>query len=167
MTMKYEFPKISRARIKVIDITSKIIGDGSTNDPTEEEKAWIDTMASNAPELEVKKKKLSVCALADIEDYDANSVKVKYDGVTYTVKKPTNSLQIARARERSIMEAFEALNAQHCVCIGAVPCARDFFGVPVEAIGLLAQVAENFFAVATGFQRQRNFSRGKAGPRGP
>ena len=143
--MKYEFPRITRARVKAIDIESKIVGDGTTNDPTEEEKAWIDIIASSAPELEVKKKKLYVCTIADIEEYDANGVKVKYDGVMYSIKKPANSLQIARARERSVMDALEALNAQHCVCIGAVPCSRDFAGVPVEAIGLLAQVAENFF----------------------
>ena len=143
--MKYEFPRITRARIKTVNADSKIIGDGTTDDPTEEEKAWLDIIASDAPELEVKKKKLYVCAITDIEEYDANGVKVKYDGVTYTIKKPANSLQIARARERSVMDALEALNAQHCVCVGAIPCTRDFAGVPVEAIGLLAQVAENFF----------------------
>ena len=143
--MKYEFPRISRARVKAVNVESDVIGDGSTNDPTEEEKAWIDIISSTAPELEVKKKKLYVCALADIVEYDANAVKVQYDSIVYTIKKPSNSLQIARAREHSTMNAFEALNAQHCVCIGAIPCARDFFGVPVEAITLLAQVAENFF----------------------
>jgi len=143
--MKYEFPRISRARLKTIDTESKVIGDGSTNDPTEEEKAWLDILTSTAPELEVKKKKLSVCSFADVVEYDSSAVKVNYDGVTYTVKKPSNSLQIARMRERSVMDAFEALNAQHCVCIGAVPCSRDFSGVPVEAISLLASVAESFF----------------------
>jgi hypothetical protein len=143
--MNYDFPKISRARIKTVNADSKIIGDGTTNDPTEEERAWIDIVASTAPELEVKKKKLLVCAEADIAEYDANSVKVNYDGVTYTIKKPSNSLQIARMRERSVMAAFEALNAQHCVCIGAVPLATDFLGVPVEVIRLLAAVAESFF----------------------
>jgi hypothetical protein len=143
--MKYEFPKISRARIKVIDVESKTIGDGSTSDPTEEEKAWIDIMTSTAPELEVRKKKLSVCTIADIEDFDANSVRVKYDSIIYTIKKPANSLQIARMRERSVMAAFEALNAQYCICVGAVPCPPDFFGVPVEVIALLSAVAESFF----------------------
>jgi hypothetical protein len=143
--MKYEFPRITRARIKIVDFESKTTGDGSTNEPTEEEKAWIDIMKSDAPELEVKKKKLSVCSLADVVEYNADSVKARYDGVVYTIKKPTNSLQIARMRERSVMDAFEALNAQHCVCVGAVPCARDFSGVPVEVIGLLSAVAESFF----------------------
>ena len=143
--MQYEFPKISRARIKTINVDSKVIGDGTTDDPTEEEKAWMDIVASTAPELEVRKKKLLVCTDADIEDYDANSVKVRYDGVTYIIKKPANSLQIARAREHSVMAAFEVLNAQGCVCVGAVPFAKDFFGVPVEVIRLLSTVAENFF----------------------
>ena len=49
--MKYEFPRITRARVKAIDIESKIVGDGTTNDPTEEEKAWIDIIASSAPVL--------------------------------------------------------------------------------------------------------------------
>jgi pyruvate-formate lyase-activating enzyme len=143
--MVYEFPKISRARIKAINTESKVIGDGTTEDPTEEEKAWMDIIASSAPELEVKQKKLLVCTNADVEEYDANSVKVKYDGVSYTIKKPANSLQIARARERSVMAALEVLNAQSCICVGAVPLARDFSGVSVEVIRLLASVAEDFF----------------------
>jgi len=143
--MKYEYPRISRARIKMIDADSKNIGDGSTADPTEEERAWIDIMSSTAPELETKKKKLSVCAHADITEYDSNSVKFMYDNMIYVVKKPTNSLQIARARERSIIDAVEVLNNQHCICAGSVPLAKDFNNVPVEVIGLLSSVAENFF----------------------
>jgi hypothetical protein len=141
----YEFPKISRARLKTINVDSKITGDGSTDDPTEEEKAWIDIMKSTAPELEVKKKKLGVCAQADIVEYDANAVKVQYDGVIYTIKKPTNSLQIARAYERGVMSAFESLVSQFCVCVGAVPCKADLSDLPVEVIRLLSVVAENFF----------------------
>ena len=141
----YEFPKITRARLKVINADSKTIGDGSNDDPTEEERAWLDIMSSDAPELEVKKKRLSVCVIADVVDYNTDSVRVIYDGVTYTVKKPTNSLQIARARERSIMAAFETLAAQFCVCVGAVPVKTNFDGVPVEVIQLLASVAERFF----------------------
>ena len=140
-----EFPKITRARLKIINTDSTVIGDGSTDDPTEEEKQWLNIMTSDAPEMEVKKRKVSVCALADIVEYDSNSVKVLYDGVTYIVKKPTNSLQIARARERSIMAAFETLAAQFCVCVGAVPVKSDFSGVSVEVIQLLATVAERFF----------------------
>lgn len=143
--MAYDFPKFSRARIKVVDAESKTIGDGTTSDPTEEEKAWIDIMSSTAPELETRKKKLAVCAYADVVEYDANSVKFSYDGQTFVIKKPSNSLQIARARERSIMDALEALNAQHCILIGAVPIAKDFSSVPAEVIGLMARIAESFF----------------------
>ena len=143
--MKFEYPKISRARIKAIDADSKTVGDGKTSDPTEEEKAWIDIMKSDAPELETRKKKLSVCAFADVEEYNADSVKFKYDGALYVVKKPTNSLQIARAYERSVTDALEALNSQRCICKGALPIAKDFSDVPVEVIKLLSSVAESFF----------------------
>lgn len=143
--MKYEYPKITRARLHSVDADSKIVGDGSTPDPTEEEKAWLTIMTSTAPELETKKKKLSVCSLADIVEYDANAVKFSYDGAVYTIKKPTNSLQIARAYERSKIDALEALNAQLCIHAGALPIAKDFSNVPVEVVGLLASVAENFF----------------------
>ena len=143
--MKYEFPKISRARLHVIDADSKTVGDGSTPDPTEEEKAWLNIMTSTAPELETKKKKLSVCSLADIVEYDTNAVKFSYDSAVYTIKKPTNSLQIARAYERSKIDALEALNAQLCVCAGALPVAKDFSNVPAEVVGLLAAIAERFF----------------------
>lgn len=143
--MKYEFPKISRARLKVIDAKSQKIGDGTTPDPTEEEKAWIDIMASDAPELETRQKKLAVCTLADVEEYDDGHVKFSYDGKTYAIKKPANSLQIARARERSVVEAVEVLASQHCICIGAVPVPKDFSGIPVEVIGIITSVAERFF----------------------
>ena len=143
--MTPELPKITQARLQVINSDSKTIGDGSTDDPTEEEKAWIDIIASTAPELDVKKKRVSVCAIADVVEYDANAVKVKYDGVIYTIKKPTNSLQIARARERSAMTAFEVLAAQFCVLAGGAPCKSDLSNLPVEAILLLSNVADRFF----------------------
>ena len=143
--MTPELPKITQARLQVVNADSKIIGDGTTDDPTAEEKAWIDIIASTAPELDVKKKRVSVCAIADVVEYDANAVKVKYDGVVYTVKKPTNSLQIARARERSAMAAFETLAAQFCVLVGGVPCKSDLSNLPVEAIMLLSNVADRFF----------------------
>lgn len=143
--MMPEFPKITQARLQVINSDSKIIGDGTTDDPTEEERAWIDLIASTAPELDVKKKRVSVCALADVVEYDTNAVKVKYDGVVYTIKKPSNSLQIARARERSAMAAFETLAAQFCVLVSGVPCKSDLSNLPVEAIILLSNVADRFF----------------------
>jgi hypothetical protein len=143
--MMPEYPKITQARLQVINSDSKIIGDGTTDDPTEEERAWIDLIASTAPELDVKKKRVSVCALADVVEYDTNVVKVKYDGVVYTIKKPSNSLQIARARERSAMAAFETLAAQFCVLVSGVPCKSDLSNVPVEAIILLSNVADRFF----------------------
>jgi len=140
-----ELPKITQARLQVINSDSKTIGDGSTDDPTEEEKAWIDIIASTAPELDVKKKRVSVCAIADVVEYDTNAVKVKYDGVVYTIKKPSNSLQIARARERSAMAAFETLAAQFCVLEGVAPCKADLSNLPVEVIILLSNVADRFF----------------------
>jgi hypothetical protein len=143
--MKFEFPKISLQRIKVVNSDSKIVGDGTTSDPTEEEMAWIEIMRNDAPELAIKKKRLSVCAIADIKEYDNEQVKFSYDGVTYTIKKPVNSLQIARVRENSIMDALEVLNLQRCIVIGAVPIPKDFSGISVEVIQLLAKITESFF----------------------
>jgi len=140
-----DLPKITQARLQVVNADSKIIGDGTTDDPTEEEKAWIDIIASTAPELDVKKKRVSTCAIADVVEYDANAIKVRYDGIIYTIKKPSNSLQIARARERSAMAAFETLAAQFCVLVGGAPCKSDLSNLPVEAIILLSNVADRFF----------------------
>jgi hypothetical protein len=140
-----EFPRITRARLQTVNSDSKDIGNGSTSDPTEEERAWIDIMRNEAPEMAVKKKRLSVCALADIVEYNNELVKFSYDGTVYTIKKPVNSLQIARAREVSIMDALETLNFQRCISIGAVPIPKDFAGVSVEVIQLLSKIAENFF----------------------
>jgi len=143
--MTFELPKITQARIQIINADSKTIGDGTTDDPTAEERAWLDLIASTAPELDVKKKRVSVCAIADVVEYDTNSVQVRYDGIIYTIKKPTNSLQIARARERSAMAAFETLAAQFCVLVNGIPCKTDFSNLPVEAIILLSNVADRFF----------------------
>ena len=140
-----DLPKISQARLQSINADSKIVGDGLTDDPTAEEKAWMDIIASNAPELDVKKKRVSVCAIADVIEYDTNAVTIQYDGIKYTLKKPINSLQIARARERSAMAAFETLAAQFCVLVGGIPCKSDLSGLPVEVIILLTNVADRFF----------------------
>ena len=143
--MKKDFPIISRARIKAVDVESRNIGDGTTSDPTEAERAWIDLMTSTAPELETRKKRAFVCAVADVVEYDNDHVVVSYDGTKYTIRKPSNSLQIARAREYSVMDALEALNTQRCITVGAVPLPKDFGGVPTEVIGILSSVAEKFF----------------------
>lgn len=140
-----ELPKITQARLQLINSDSRVIGDGTTDDPTEEERAWLDIIASTAPELDVKKKRVSTCAIADVVEYDTNAIKIRYDGIMYTVKKPTNSLQIARARERSVMAAFETLAAQFCVLTGAAPCKADLSNLPVEVIILLSNVADRFF----------------------
>ena len=142
---KTDFPKITRQRLKVVDSESSEIGDGTTTVPTEEEKNWFLLLKSTAPEHEKLRKKLSVCAIADVVDYSPAAVTIQYDGVKYTRNKPNNSLRIARARENSIMAAFEELNSQRCIVVGAVPIAKDFSGVDAEVIQLLSSVAENFF----------------------
>jgi len=140
-----DLPKISRARLKVIDTESSEIGDGTTTAPTEEEKKWYDLLKSTVPELEKLRKKLSVCAIAEVINYDQNKVTFSYDSINYTINKPNNSLKIARAREYSITSALEELNLQRCITIGAVPIPKDFNGVDAEVIQLMSQIAENFF----------------------
>lgn len=142
---KFEFPKISRFRIRTVVSDSDIIGDGSTTDPTEEERQWIDIMRSDAPELALKQKKLSVCSVADIVEYNNDQVKFSYDEKIYTIKKPTNSLQIARARETSATDALDVLNFQRCITIGAVPIKKDFSDVSVEVVQLMTEIADRFF----------------------
>lgn len=143
--MTFELPKISQARLQIVNSDSRVIGDGTTDDPTEEERAWLDVIASSAPELDVKKKRVATCAIADVVEYDTSAIKIRYDGVIYTIKKPSNSLQIARARERSAMAAFETLAAQFCILVGGAPCKTDLSNLPVEAIILLSNVADRFF----------------------
>lgn len=143
--MKYDFPRIARSRLKTIDAESAETGDGKTTVPTEEEKAWLDIMKSTDPEREKLRKKLSVCALADVVDYNKESVTIDYDGTKYTIKKPANALRIARAREVSVMDALEELNSQRMIVVGAVPVPKDFSGIDVEVIRLLSTVAESFF----------------------
>jgi hypothetical protein len=143
--MKYEFPKISRARLKVIDENSKVIGNGTTSDPTDEERCWLDILKSTAPELERIKKKISVCAFSDVVEYNKESVTVLYDGIKYTIKKPVNGFRIARAMESSVSEAFSELNDQRQIVIGAGPIPKDFSGIDAEIIILLTKVAESFF----------------------
>ena len=145
-TIENEFPKMSRARLlHGIDAESSEIGDGSTSAPTEEEKKWFTLMKSTVPELEKVRKKISVCALAEVVEYDKNHIVFSYDSVNYTVNKPTNSLKIARAREYSIMSALEELNAQRCITSNNIPIPKDFSGIDAEVIQLMASVCENFF----------------------
>ena len=139
------YPLITRARLKVVDADSTEIGDGTTAAPTEEEKNWFMLLKSNAPEHEKLRKKLSVCAFSDVVSYSAEAVTFIYDSINYTIRKPVNSLRIARAREHSIMAALEELNLQRCIVIGAVPIAKDFSEIDAEVIQLMSQVAENFF----------------------
>jgi len=140
-----DLPKISRERLMLIDANSIEIGDGTTSAPTEAERNWLNLLKSTAPESEKLRKKISVCRLAEIVEYNKDKVTFTYDSVNYTINKPNNSLRIARCREYSIMSALEELNSQRCITIGAVPISKDFSGVDAEVIQLLSQIAENFF----------------------
>ena len=145
-SIENESPRISRARLRnSIDAGSGETGDGTTTAPTEEEKRWLDIMKSTVPELEKVRKKLSVCAIAEVISYDKNQVTFVYDGVNYTVNKPANSLKIARAREYSVMSALEELNAQRCIMVGGAPIPKDFSGIDAEVIQLMGQIADKFF----------------------
>jgi len=142
-----EFPLMKRSRFKVIDKETSEIGDGKTNAPTEEEKRWLNILKSEAPEHEKLRRKLSVCYLAEVVSYNNDEVTIVYDGAQYTIKRPVNSLRIARAREQSPMAALEELNFQRCIVTGAVPIAKDFSGIDSDVIQLLGAVAENFFFI--------------------
>ena len=144
--LENEFPRISRARmLNTIDSESKETGDGTTSAPTEEEKRWFEIMKTTVPELEKLRKKLSVCGLAEIVEYDQSKVVFEYDKIKYTINKPANSLKIARAREYSIMSALEELNAQRCITSSGVPIPKDFNGIDSEVIQLMASISERFF----------------------
>lgn len=140
-----KFPKVSRERLLIVNFESSEIGDGTTADPTEEEKRWFTILKSTAPELEKLRKKLSVCKFAEIIEYDKSKVTFSYDGVSYTIDRPKNSLKIARCREYSIISALEELNLQRCITIGNVPIAKDFSGIDVEVIQIMSEIAESFF----------------------
>lgn len=139
------FPRISRARLKIVDTESSEIGDGSTAAPSAEEKEWLNLMRSTAPELEKIRKKISVCALAEIIEYTPDSLTFEYDQIKYTINKPNNSLRIARARENSITAAVEELNFQRCIISSGVPIPKDFSGIDSDVIQLISSVAESFF----------------------
>lgn len=139
-----EYPIISRARLKVVDPDAEI-GDGTTSSPSEQEKEWFTILKSDAPEQEKLRKRLSVCGLAEVVEYDKDKVTFEYDKVKYTINKPNNSLRIARQREFSVMAALEELNAQRCITSNGVPIAKDFSGVEVEAIQIISEIAERFF----------------------
>jgi hypothetical protein len=141
------FPLIARSRLKVVNFDSADIGDGTTTDPTEEELRWYKILKSEAPEHEKLRRKISVCSISDVVSYSNEEVTIIYDGVKYTLKRPVNSLRIARAREQSPMSALEELNFQRCIVTGAVPIAKDFSGIDSDVIQLLGAVAENFFFI--------------------
>jgi hypothetical protein len=140
-----DFPHISRARLKIVDPESSEVGDGKGSAPTLEEKKWFDLLKSTAPELEKLRKKLSVCAMAEVIEYAPDHVTFTYDSAKYTLNKPNNSLRIARARENSIITALEELNAQRCITSNGIPIQKDFTGIDADVIQIMANVAESFF----------------------
>lgn len=140
-----EIPFISRERLKVINADSTETGDGNDARPTEQERVWIELMRSTDVARDTLRKQAAVCALADVESMSKEHVTIKYDGTKYTIKKPINGFNIARARETSVMTALAELNAQRCIVLGAVPINKDFSGIDAAVIKLLGDVAENFF----------------------
>lgn len=139
------FPLVTRERLKVIDRDTTETGDGSTNLPTEIERAWLEIMRATDSERESVRKKISVCALADIVDANLDLVSLKYGETVYTIKKPANGLKIAKAREISATFALEELNNQRQIVIGAMPIEKDFRGIDADVVRLLVEVADSFF----------------------
>lgn len=141
----YEIPIISRERLKVLNVDSKDIGDGTNEHPTEKEREWLELVRSTDVSRDVMRKRAAVCALADVVRMSPESVTLVYDNKEYTIEKPINNFRIAQARERSIMAALAELNAQRRIKIGLVPINKDFENIDAGLIKLLGDVAENFF----------------------
>jgi len=142
------FPLVSRERLKVIDRSATETGDGTDSRPTEIEKAWFDIVNATDAAREGVRKKIAVCGIADVVEYDPQKVTIRYEGENYTILSPTNGLAIAKAREISATLAFEILvTQQRRVLKGAVPVSKDFLGMSVEVIRLLTEVADSFFFV--------------------
>ena len=139
------YPLVKRERLKVIDRDAPETGDGTTTAPTETERAWLEIMRATDSEREHIRKKIAVCALADVTDIQPDSVSIKYAGTVYTIKKPANGLRVAKAREVSATLALEELNSQRQIVIGAMPLEKDFRGVDADVVRLLTDVADSFF----------------------
>lgn len=139
------YPLVTRERLKLIDRDTTETGDGTTNAPTETERAWLEIMRATDSEREHIRKRIAVCALADVTDIQPDSVSVKYDSTVYTIRKPANGLRIAKAREVSATYALEELNNQRQIVIGAQPIEKDFRGVDADVVRLLTDVADSFF----------------------
>lgn len=139
------YPIVSQARLRVIDRETNETGDGSDTRPTETERKYLELMRSVDPERDVLRKRVSVCALAEVVSMSADHVTIKYNGEETTIRKPVNSLKIAKAREISQTLAFEELNEQRQIMKGMVPLDKKFYGVPVELIRLLSEIADSFF----------------------
>lgn len=140
-----QFPIVTRERLKIIDRDATETGDGTTNAPTETERAWLEIMRATDSARESVRKKIAVCALADVTDLTADAVSVKYGETVYTIRKPANGLRVAKAREVSATYALEELNNQRQIVIGAQPLEKDFRGVDADVIKMLADVADSFF----------------------
>lgn len=139
------YPLVTRERLKVIDRDTTETGDGTTNAPTETERAWLEIMRATDSERESIRKRIAVCSYADVTDIQRDSVSVKYDGTVYTIKKPANGLTVAKAREISATFALNELNNQRQIVIGAQPLEKDFRGVDADVIKMLTDVADSFF----------------------
>lgn len=140
-----DYPLVTRARLKVIDRDTDETGDGSDNRPTETECEWLEIMRGVDSERDVLRKRISVCAIADVTSMSADHVTIRYNGEEITIRKPANGLKVAKAREVSLTLALEELNDQRQIMKGMVPIDKKFYGVPVEVIRILGEVADNFF----------------------
>lgn len=140
-----QYPIVTRERLKVIDRDAAETGDGTTSAPTETERAWLEIMRATDSARESVRKKIAVCALADVTDLTADAVSVRYGETVYTIRKPANGLRVAKAREVSATYALEELNNQRQLVIGAQPLEKDFRGVDADVIKMLTDVADSFF----------------------
>jgi hypothetical protein len=137
MASPAEFPIITRSRITEV-------GEDETK-ATPEEKRWFDIMKNEAPENATLKRRVGVCAIADVNSMNKDCIEVTFEGTRFAIHKPANSIRCARAREDSATAALEELNNQRQIKIAGAPINKDFTGIDVAAIRGLTQVADRFF----------------------
>lgn len=113
--------------------------------PTEDEKAFMEILRSNMPQLARLQRKMSVCLDVEVTELSDDRISFKYGEDSYTLTEPKNAYKICPAIEKSKLDALIEMNVQGCVLKNdeAVKDVRD--GFRVDELRLLCDVASKFF----------------------
>jgi len=136
---------VSRASVLQKDFRGDVKDLPAEMVPTDAEREWFKLVESTAPDVEIARRKSSICLDVEVETMTDDELTYIYAGKKVTVKTPANSFRVSRALESSRHDAVAAMCEQNAISVDGVPIRVEKCKLGVDEIATLVKVTDKFF----------------------